>query len=448
MLTIILPLITSAIVIKLTSGWWLSIILLIILTFYSISWTISNIYSISISHISIIDQISSILITLSILIAAIIILARTKIFFQNSQKPLFLLFNLSLLLTLLLCFTANSLISFYIWFEASLIPTLLIITIWGYQPERIQAGIYLIIYTITASLPILIIFISIYTSSFSLSITLNTLSYPYSININIFWLLLITGFIVKLPIFSTHLWLPKAHVEAPIAGSIVLAAILLKLGGYGLIRVLNIFPFNMIPNKILLSIALYGAVITRLICLRQPDIKSLIAYSSVGHIGIILAGIISHSTWGISSALIIIIAHGLCSSALFIIANITYNITHTRRVYLTKGLLSVCPTLSIWWFLLLSVNIAAPPSLNLLREIILITSIRSVSTISIIILALLRFFTATYSLHVFAITQHGQTLLILNPSINYKQNEIILLIIHLAPLIIIIIKSELIILWF
>jgi NADH-ubiquinone oxidoreductase chain 4 len=103
----------------------------------------------------------------------------------------------------------------------------------------------------------------------------------------------------------------------------------------------------MIPNKILLSIALYGAVITRLICLRQPDIKSLIAYSSVGHIGIILAGIISHSTWGISSALIIIIAHGLCSSALFIIANITYNITHTRRVYLTKGLLSVCPTLSI-----------------------------------------------------------------------------------------------------
>ena len=112
-------------------------------------------------------------------------------------------------------------------------------------------------------------------------------------------------------------------------------------------RIIRIFPFNSIPTIALLRVALYGAVITRLICIRQPDIKSLIAYSSIGHIGIILAGIITYTSWGISASLIIIVAHGLCSSALFIMANITYNMTHTRRIYLTKGLLSISPTLSI-----------------------------------------------------------------------------------------------------
>lgn len=279
-------------------------------------------------------------------------------------------FGFWLILTILGFFITNKIISFYVFFEIALVPTVILVLFYGYQPEKLQSSLYLLVYTVTARLPLLVLFLM--SPPFFLSFESTTSSW-FAICISL-------AFIVKTPLYLVHVWLPKAHVEAPVAGSMVLAGILLKIGRYGLIVFIPLVLNDFLLLYLVLSIL--GSIYCSLICLRIWDTKGLIAYSSVVHIGVVTIGIIRGYELGYFCALIMIVAHGFTSTMLFGLVFDIYIWRHSRVINTNKGILSL-PILSFLTFVLLAINFGMPPSINLWSEIFIFISILSFSLVII-----------------------------------------------------------------
>lgn len=296
-------------------------------------------------------------------------------------KKEFVLFLFLILILLIGVFSVMDILGFYILFEAILIPMFLIIGIWGSREEKVRAAFYFFFYTLIGSLLMLLSIFKLYSLTGTTNYhSLITMDLPSNLQ---FWLFL--GFFaslsVKIPMIPFHIWLPQAHVEAPVAGSVLLAGILLKLGGYGFIR----FSFPLFPiaseyfSPVIISLSLLAIIYGSFTTCRQTDVKRLIAYSSVAHMGLVTLSLFTHSIEGLTASIIMMLAHGLVSSGLFMCSAVLYVRHHSRVIRYFRGLVIVMPVFSIITLILILANISFPLTFNFIAELISISAAFSYS---------------------------------------------------------------------
>nr|AOT98832.1 NADH dehydrogenase subunit 4 [Solenodon paradoxus paradoxus]AOT98845.1 NADH dehydrogenase subunit 4 [Solenodon paradoxus woodi]AOT98858.1 NADH dehydrogenase subunit 4 [Solenodon paradoxus woodi]AOT98871.1 NADH dehydrogenase subunit 4 [Solenodon paradoxus woodi]AOT98884.1 NADH dehydrogenase subunit 4 [Solenodon paradoxus woodi] len=396
------------------------------------------------------DPLSTPLVILSTWLLPLMLMASQRHLMNESpnRKKLYITMLITLQILLTTTFAASELIMFYIMFEATLLPTLVIITRWGNQTERLNAGSYFLFYTLVGSLPLLVALMYIQNTTGTLNLIIMQITattMPNTWSNNFLWLACMMAFMVKMPLYSLHLWLPKAHVEAPVAGSMVLAAVLLKLGGYGMMRLTVLLnPITTYMAYPFLMLSMWGMIMTSSICLRQTDLKSLIAYSSVSHMALVIAAIMIQTPWSFAGATALMIAHGLTSSALFCLANTNYERTHSRTMLLTRGLQSILPLMAAWWLMASLTNLALPPSINLIGELFVMVPMFSWSNPTIVLMGLNVVITALYTLYMLITTQRGAYTPHMNnikPSFT-RENSLIAL--HLIPLMMLSLNPKLI----
>ena len=318
-----------------------------------------------------IDGISILFIVLATLITPLCILSVNQSI--NSKLKEFLIAILVMESLMIGVFCSLDLVIFYLFFEGGLIPMFLIIGIWG-GSRRVYSAFKFFLFTLLGSVLMLVAIISIYWITGTTDIVeLNNLGVDVKYQ-NLLWLAFFSSFAVKTPMWPFHTWLPDAHVEAPTAGSVLLAAILLKMAGYGFIRFsIGLFPIaseNFVP--LIYTLSLIAIVYTSLVALMQDDMKKLIAYSSVAHMGFVTLGIFTMTQQGLEGSIVQMISHGLVSAALFLCVGVVYDRMHSRLIITYGGLVSVMPKYAILFMVFTLAAVGLPGTSGFVGEFLIL----------------------------------------------------------------------------